>query len=119
VSKIYKFFGEPLKEVKGAQSGLVIFRFDSKGEFITDDQKIIDRTIGHFDHITLEAKEIGERVKKTITVPPIQITTNEPHTERKEEISGEKFLCKYCGEAFEKAGQRLAHYSHGCPKKED
>jgi hypothetical protein len=91
---MYKFFGEPLKEIKGALSGKVIFRFDHKGEYFTDDPEFIERAKGHFDHIEMEAKEIGERVKKTIFTPPIQISTNE-------ENNG--VPCKLCGQTFDDA----------------
>ena len=105
-----KFFGQPLQEIKGTLSGKVIFRFDHKGEFITDDPEFIERAKGHFDHVEMEATEIGERVTKTIFTPPIQFSTNEV------EITDDKFICQYCGETFDKAGQRLAHYRK-CTKR--
>lgn len=111
--------GEPLKEIKGTASGKVIFRFDSKGEFFTDDAMIISRATGHFDHQEYTAEPCGEIVKRTITTPQIQITKNEDETKPEPEPSGDKYICKYCGEEFEKSGQRLAHYAHGCPKKEN
>lgn len=113
-----KFFGTPLEEIKGAQSGKVIFRFDHKGEFITDDEKIIARALGHFDHIEMEAKETGQRVKKTIITPPIQITTADTEIKREtDDEPKESFICKYCGESFDTFGKRQRHYMTGCPKK--
>lgn len=74
---MYKFFGTPLKEVMSKKTNKVMFRFDTKGEFITDDNEIIKRAIGFFDHIKLKAEVVGKKVKKTVIVPPVTITTKE------------------------------------------
>jgi hypothetical protein len=95
---MYKFFGEPLREIKSKTSGRTVFRFDTKGEFITDDEEIIRRALGYFDYIQLEATEIGGKVEKTVHDPPILITT------RKE------FKCKECGFICGNQGELLAHY---------
>ena len=70
-----KFFGEPLKVITSKKTNKPIFRFDTKGEFITDDPEIIERAKGFFDHIELKAEPIGEKVAKTIIVPGMTITT--------------------------------------------
>ena len=70
-----KFFGEPLKIITSKTSNKPIFRFDTKGEFITDDQAIIDRALGYFDYIKLEAKATSEKVEKTVLEPKLVITT--------------------------------------------
>ncbi|MCE5227880.1 MAG: hypothetical protein LLG05_18730 [Porphyromonadaceae bacterium] len=72
-----KFFGEPLKIINSKQSGKPLFRFDTKGEFITDDPEIINRAMGFFDYIPMKAEEAGERVEKTFYTPPLTITTKE------------------------------------------
>ena len=72
-----KFFGEPLKEIKSKLTNKTIFRFDSKGEFITDDEEIIKRAMGFFDYMPYKAEPTGERVKKTIEEPKIIIATSE------------------------------------------
>ena len=71
-----KFFGEPLREIKSKLSGKVMFRFDSKGEFITDDEEIINRAMGFFDYIEIKAEEVGKKVKKTVKVEEIKIVEN-------------------------------------------
>lgn len=120
-----KFYGSPLQEVKSALSGKVLFRFDHKGEFITDDPEFIERATGHFDHIDMEGREIGSRVKRTITTPPIRFDSADSPAEPiaepvKEETNDEPaaaFICKYCHESFETFGKRQKHYMDGCPKK--
>lgn len=111
---MYKFFGQPLKEIKSKQSGKVLFRFDTHGEFITSDEKFIERAIGFFDHIELEAKEVGERVKKTHFVPDIVITTKseiKEEPEVKEEKPSEPTIihCKKCNLDFDNRGSFLTH----------
>jgi hypothetical protein len=69
-----KFFGEPLKEIMSKLTNKVVFRFDSKGEFITDDEEIIKRAKGFFDHIEIKAEEVGKKVKKTVKPEEIKIT---------------------------------------------
>jgi hypothetical protein len=114
-----KYFGEPWKEIKSKDSNKTLFRFDSKGEFITDDEAIISRATGRFDHIEMTAETVGERVPKTYSFPAVVITNNLDEQEPAEpEAEEAKFVCKYCGETFEKSGQRLAHYAHGCSKKD-
>ena len=72
---MYKFFSEPLREIKSKTSGKMMFRFDTKGEFITDDEEIIKRALGFFDYIELKSETVGGKVKKTVIVPPMTITT--------------------------------------------
>jgi len=85
-----KFFGEKLKEIKSKTTGKIIFVFDTKGEYITDDNAIIQRATGFFDHIELTGEMVGERVPKTFFVPPIVIThKDDVKPEIKEEIEEE------------------------------
>jgi len=100
-----KFFGPPLKEIKSKTSGKMMFRFDTKGEFITDDNEIIQRAMGFFDHIPLKAETAGERVAKTVVVPVMTITTSDSP---KEEVKLKH--CKKCDFACENQGDLLAHY---------
>lgn len=74
---MYKFFGVPLSEVKSKKTNKIMFRFDTKGEFITDDPEIIERAKGFYDHMELKAEPVGKKVKKTHKVPPLTITTKE------------------------------------------
>jgi len=86
-----KFFGEPLKIITSKTSNKPIFRFDSLGQFITDDPEIIRRAMGFFDYIELKAETVGEKIAKTYTTPPLTITTKDDKKEevKKEEIKEE------------------------------
>jgi hypothetical protein len=107
-----KFFGEPFKEIKSLQTNKVAFRFDSKGEFITDDPDIIKRATGKFDHVPVKIEVVGERVAKTFIVPPLTIT--EKQDEEAEggarEPEPQKFNCKHCGEKFGSWKELMNHY---------
>lgn len=108
-----KFFGEPLKEIKSKHSGKVMFCFDTKGEFVTDDPVIIDRAMGFFDYVPVSLGEVGERVKKTVITPPIVITEKGQEVpEEPEEKPVEYKICTHCGETHEKP----VEYAH-CAKK--
>lgn len=73
----YKFFGEPLKIITSKNTQQPMFRFDTKGEFITDDPEIINRAMGYFDYIPYKAEPVGKKVKKTVITPGIKIETKE------------------------------------------
>jgi hypothetical protein len=110
-----KFFGEPFKEIKSLQTNKVAFRFDSKGEFITEDPDIIERATGKFDHVPVKIEVVGERVAKTFIVPPLTITENQGEESAEEESPG--IFCKKCGEGpFENNGYLLAHARKEHPK---
>ena len=74
---MYKFFGEPLKIIKSKATNKPVFRFDTKGEFITDDPEIIKRALGYFDYIEMTAEVKGDKHKKTVTQKPLTITHKE------------------------------------------
>jgi len=93
---IFKFFGTPLKEIKSQFTSNIVFKFDTKGEFITDDPVIIDRAKGHFDHLELKAEPIGERVKIG--------------------LSGD-FKCKKCPFTTDTWGKLMAHIRKEHPKE--
>lgn len=101
---MYKFFGEPLKEIKSKLTNKTVFRFDTKGEFITDDEEIIKRALGFFDYIELKAETVGEKQAKTVTNTPTIITTKNDKPK--------EHLCKYTNCFFEtdNKGELLAHY---------
>jgi hypothetical protein len=103
-----KFFGEPLREIKSKQSGKVMFRFDTKGEFITDDLIIIDRAMGYFDYMPMKAEPTGKKIAKTFVEPTIKIETKND----KEEISEQKktLKCKYCEFEADNMGVLMQHY---------
>ena len=106
---MYKFFGEPLKEIKSKATGKVVFRFDTKGEFSTDDGEIIKRALGFFDYIKLETKPVGDKVKKTFIVPAMTITTKEEET-KEEETNIKTYKCKKCDFETDNKGLLMAHH---------
>ena len=120
-----KFYGKPLDYIESKQSGKVLFRFDTKGEFITDDDKIIERAIGFFDYAEIKIESIGERVEKTFIVPPLTITTQD--TAEKESIEETPIIeqekkvkhCKKCDFTCENQGELLAHYRAEHSNKEE
>lgn len=101
---MYKFFGEKNKEVKNV-IGNIVFRFDSKGEFITDDPALIERTKSHFDYIEMKAEVVGEKVKVAIETPKLTITNN-----LEKETKEAKFKCKKCDYATDDQGELMRHY---------
>jgi hypothetical protein len=103
---MYKFFGEPLKEIKSKQTGKVIFRFDTKGEHITDDEEIIKRALGFFDYIKLKSETVGTKVKKTVEAPKMTIET----TKMDDEIKVGTRKCKKCDFTTDSQGELLQHY---------
>ena len=90
----YIFFGEPnmlVKEQKKKYYSMELinkplFRFDDKGEYVTEDERIIDKLKSRFDH-----RDITEE------------------KEESEKIEIEKYKCKKCGTEFENKGKLLAH----------
>jgi hypothetical protein len=108
---MYKFFGTPLKEILSKTTHKVMFRFDTKGEFITDDPEIIKRALGFFDYIEMKAEPVGGKVAKTHTTPAMVITIN--GQENKEE----KKHCKKCNFTCDNQGELLAHYRDIHPKE--
>lgn len=80
---MYKFFGPPLKVINSKATNKPIFRFDTKGEFITDDEEIIKRALGYFDYIKMTAQVEGKKVTKTVKETPLTITTK-PKEQTKE-----------------------------------
>jgi len=93
---IYKFFGKPNQEVNSKITGRLVFKFDKKGEFLTDDIEIIQRAKGYFDHIKYETKEIANESQEII----------EEDTEEEKKV----YSCKHCDYETNNKGELLAHY---------
>jgi hypothetical protein len=104
---MYKFFGEPLKIINSKTTNKPVFRFDTKGEFITDDPEIIKRAMGFFDYIPMKAETTGEKVKKTFATPPLTITTKD---DEKKNPENKKFKCKKCDFETDNQGELMRHY---------
>jgi hypothetical protein len=98
-----KYFGNPLYAIKSKLTGKIIFVFDSKGEFITDDKLIIERANGFFDSIELEATEKGKRKVKTFYNPPITIEKNILEEKKSRH-------CKKCDYSCDFQADMLKHY---------
>lgn len=70
-----KFFGKPNKEVLNP-AGIIVFRFDSKGEFFSNDEALIERAKKAFDWIEVEEpKTIGKKVIVAAKESPMKIET--------------------------------------------
>jgi len=74
---MYKFYANPNQPVMSKKSGKMLFRFDTKGEFITDDPEIINRAKGYFDCIELTSEVVGEKIKGHPPVKVLKITSKE------------------------------------------
>lgn len=56
--KAYKFFAEPNKLVSDGNTGLPLFKFDDKGEYVTLDTQLYKRMEPHFRHKEIELVEV-------------------------------------------------------------
>jgi hypothetical protein len=112
---MYRFYGTPLQAIKSNQTGKVLFVFDTKGEYLTDDENIIRRALGFFDNIKLDAKAISALEKKTHIVPPMTITTKKE--EEPVKVHNERH-CKKCNFKCNNQGDLLVHYREKHPKEE-
>jgi hypothetical protein len=71
---MYKFFGKPNQIVK-SHIGNVVFRFDDKGIFYTDNETLIERIKKAYDYIECEKPvTIGKRVTVAEKEKPLTIT---------------------------------------------
>lgn len=95
---MYKFFGQPLQEVKSIATKKVIVVFDTKGEYYSNDDKFIEKLKPHFKY-----KNLDEQVKEEVTEQPkeeIKDENNEPP---------KPYKCKKCEEGFANIGQLNKH----------
>lgn len=60
----YLFKGEPNLVVIDKQYNKIMFRFDEKGEFVTDNLHIIGKAYGHFDCKELKDEEIVNSIEE-------------------------------------------------------
>jgi len=81
--EMYKFYANPNQAVMSKTSNKMIFRFDTKGEFITDDPIIINRAKGYFDYLEFEADVVGEKIKGNAPKRVLTITTKEEKKKEK------------------------------------
>ena len=90
-----KYFGTPLQAIKSKLTGKIVFVFDSKGEYFTNDNLIIERADGMFDKIEIEITEKGKKEKKTFYNPPVIITKNIPDEEHARHCIKCDFSCDF------------------------
>jgi len=84
---MYKFYAKPNQAVMSKQSGKMLFRFDTKGEFITDDPEIINRAKGYFDCIELTSEVVGEKIKGNPPVKVLKITSKDDEVKEIKDMS--------------------------------
>jgi hypothetical protein len=111
---MYRFYGIPLQPIKSSQTGKVLFVFDSKGEYYTDDEHIVSRALGFFDSMKLEAKEISKLELKTHIVPAMSISEN---VQDDTKVHNQRH-CKKCNFKCNNQGDLLNHYREKHPKEE-
>lgn len=82
---IYKFKGTPNKKIP-SKTGNIVFTFDCKGEYMTDNEEIINRAKGHFDYVVIqedvkeeviEEEAINEIVEEAEQIDVEQLSYNE------------------------------------------
>lgn len=62
--KAYRFFSEPGRVVSDGNTGLAMFKFDEKGEYVTLDGLLTQRMTPHFRHEEIELIEVKEEVEQ-------------------------------------------------------
>ena len=62
--KAYRFFSEPGHVVSDGNTGLAMFKFDEKGEYVTLDGLFAQRMTPHFRHEEIELIEVKEEVEQ-------------------------------------------------------
>jgi hypothetical protein len=109
---LYKFFGKPLLNIRSGETNMILFTFDTKGEYVTDDEKIIIRAKKKFDYIENNMVLEGERVKVYEPTPAIKIKIND--ITNIEPIAKDEPLknreCKKCDFKCKTQGELLRHY---------
>ena len=108
-----KFYGTPnmgvyerknRKDVGKIKRQKLVFRFDSNGEFITDDEKLIPRLVKKFR---------CEETNTTLPAKPIEAEEVEIRTENTLRH------CKKCDFVCATQGELLKHYRENHPKGGD
>ena len=109
-----KFYAEPNLYVRIAQKNMRNgrkngFYFDDKGEFETEDTRLIARLLAHgFKSVKEEEILPFDEVIEEPTIIPLEEEKTEIDVkELKTDVK--KIVCKECGEEFENMGLRLAH----------
>ena len=88
--KAYRFFSEPGRVVSDGNTGLAMFKFDEKGEYVTLDGLLAQRMAPHFRHEEIDLVEAKETEETEETGDDAQVSS---------------FLCPHCDfEAGSKSG---------------
>lgn len=72
--KAYRFFSEPGRVVSDGNTGLAMFKFDEKGEYVTLDGLIAQRMTPHFRHEVIDLIEVKEQEEAEDTGDDAQAT---------------------------------------------
>ena len=107
----YLFVGEPNMLVKSRHKVQFentikfkpLFRFDNKGEYITDNEDLIKKLVSRFDH----------RIIKDEVVEPIKEEKVEEVKEEKVVEITKKFACKKCPKSYDTRSEFMKHI-HEC-----
>lgn len=67
--KAYRFFSNPGHIVSDGNTGLPMFKFDEKGEYVTLDTVLAQRMAPHFRHEEIELVEVKEQAKEVKEEP--------------------------------------------------
>jgi hypothetical protein len=94
--KAYRFFSEPNRTVNDGNTGLILFKFDSAGEYVTLDERLANRMKPHFKCEEIELMEVKGNP--------------EPESEPEKEQEVKVYKCKHCDYTTENKGELLAHY---------
>ncbi len=60
--KAYRFFSNPGHVVSDGNTGLPMFKFDERGEYVTLDPTLFQRMKPHFQHEEIELAEINAHI---------------------------------------------------------
>ena len=89
--KAYRFFSDPGHVVSDGNTGLPMFKFDEKGEYVTLDPALSNRMKPHFRHEEIELVEVKEQAGEEAA--------------EKAEVTAPCFPCPHCDyEAKSKSG---------------
>ena len=113
----YKFFGEPNTLVKTRKRVLFqneikfkpLFRFDENGEYVTEDEHLIAKLKGRFDHMEIADALPFEEVDH---IPEVEKMVPEvvEVVEVVESFTTTTYKCKHCRFKTTNKGELLSHY---------
>ena len=91
--KAYRFYSDPNRPVGDGRTGLRLFKFDEKGEYVTLDPILAKRLEAKFKCEEIELVEVGKQTEPEPAQEPIKV-----------------YKCKQCDYETANKGELLAHY---------